>query len=319
MSIIAQSSSSISSSSRAPSERLSRSRSLQTSITSLSSTSSLTDLSGYDSNASTPRRTSRTKRKRNPDYRSESSIYVVSHILARSFEPSIGPNNKLEYQYLVRWEGYGPNDDTWEYKTNLMIGSSLLMREFDSKPHPFTILDSRRTNTMIYLVRFCLSSEKIEPSPLSIKEWQSVTQMHRIGGLDKTIIAQAVKDFNEGIVIERPVTPRPIHLQKKRCLLAIMERRDWKKSINKKGHETRYHIRWRDGKKIREEWMRSSVLVTYFEEDGKDYLKRWNEEMGYGPLVKFNSIILPPSEYELERIQNMEANRELMKRLGLSA
>lgn len=84
------------------------------------------------------------KRKRNPDYRTESEIYLVERIMARSWEQSVGPSGKLEHQYLVRWADYKPKDDTWEYRSNLQYGSSHVVRKFDSKRKSNTHLLSHR-------------------------------------------------------------------------------------------------------------------------------------------------------------------------------
>lgn len=60
-------------------------------------------------------------------------IFVISKILARSPEIMKGPDGELEHHYLVRWAGYGPNDDTWEPRSNLLESSASLVRAFDIK------------------------------------------------------------------------------------------------------------------------------------------------------------------------------------------
>jgi hypothetical protein len=58
-------------------------------------------------------------------------VYVVGAILARSLVKMHGPDGAYEYRYLVRWEGYGPEDDTWEIRSNLMEGAARLVEAFD--------------------------------------------------------------------------------------------------------------------------------------------------------------------------------------------
>jgi hypothetical protein len=70
-------------------------------------------------------------RAKTTDLRPQSpGVYVVSHIMARSLEPGFR-DGVHDYQYLVRWQGYGPEDDTWEFRPSLMVGASNLVQRFD--------------------------------------------------------------------------------------------------------------------------------------------------------------------------------------------
>lgn len=59
-------------------------------------------------------------------------VFEVHRILARSLDPQPGPQGD-EYHYLVRWVGFGPKEDTWEPKRNLVHGARSLVTAFDSK------------------------------------------------------------------------------------------------------------------------------------------------------------------------------------------
>jgi hypothetical protein len=58
--------------------------------------------------------------------------FVVERIIARSLSQGISPWGR-EYQYLVRWAGYKPKDDTWEWSSNLIETAGGAIAEFNSK------------------------------------------------------------------------------------------------------------------------------------------------------------------------------------------
>ena len=58
-------------------------------------------------------------------------FFLVDRIIARSPAKKDGPGGELEYEYLVRWEGYGPEEDTWEPRSGLIEGAAELVDEYD--------------------------------------------------------------------------------------------------------------------------------------------------------------------------------------------
>lgn len=60
---------------------------------------------------------------------SSDEIFFVQAILAKSLDRA--PHRTLESHYLVRWEGFGPSEDTWEPRSSLLVGASESVLEFD--------------------------------------------------------------------------------------------------------------------------------------------------------------------------------------------
>lgn len=61
------------------------------------------------------------------------NVFAVAAILARSLDKAHNSAGKLEHFYVVRWEGYGPEDDTWESYSNVAEGAQEFVRAFDGK------------------------------------------------------------------------------------------------------------------------------------------------------------------------------------------
>ncbi|ODN82027.1 hypothetical protein L202_02353 [Cryptococcus amylolentus CBS 6039] len=278
------------------------------------------------------------RRRRSPSQSSDDSVYAVAQILARSLNKWRNPDTKqFELRYLVRWEGYGPADDTWEPISSLMEGSQSLIDEFeDFEYHPFAILSSRNipSKPASYLVRYGLASLDTPPSPLCDKVWHTASQIHRIAGIPKNIVETAIRDFEDEQVAEdsiavRGASPRRLQLLKKQCILDILTREE--QEDEKGGSSLLYHVRWRDKMKLKEEWMDYEQIVFTFEEDGVLFVRKWETERGFKrrrsqegtSIKKESSSNTKPvkrealSEYEMERLENIRANRELMKDLGL--
>ncbi|WVQ72485.1 hypothetical protein IAR50_002040 [Cryptococcus sp. DSM 104548] len=277
------------------------------------------------------------RRRRSPSQSSDDSVYAVAQILARSMTKWRNPNTKQsEYRYLVRWEGYGPADDTWEPSSSLVEGSQSLIDHFeDFEYHPFAILSSKAvpSKPVSYLVRYGLVSLDTPPSPLYDKVWHTASQIHRIAGIPKAVVERAIRDFEEEEVAEQSIavrgaSPRRLQLLKDRCILAILAREEQEDEAG--GSLFMYHVRWRDKMKLKEEWMDYEQLVFTFEEDGMLFVKKWESERGIErrrsqerTSIKKGGIKTKLgkrealSEYEMERLKNIQANRELMKDLGL--
>ncbi|EAL23658.1 hypothetical protein CNBA3050 [Cryptococcus deneoformans B-3501A] len=268
------------------------------------------------------RRASNVSRKRRREKSSSEDVFAVEHILARSLSKWRNPeSNKYEYRYLVRWENYQPKDDTWEGRSGLMEGSKQLLEEFENRGYqPFTILASKSaaSKPTMYLVRYGVVSDSILPSPLYEKVWHSASQINRVGGVPKAVVKNAIDKYEETERLE-----------------------EGKGLAKEEGDEDPptviFHVRWRDKWKLKEEWMNYERIVFAFEEDGKQFLMKWEEKRGYVKPTKVTTVRLvekpdnmkrpatsshakerqPMTEYELERLKNIEANKELMRQLGL--
>jgi hypothetical protein len=62
----------------------------------------------------------------------DDEVFVVGGIIAKSLFKDTGPWGN-EHQYLVRWAGYGPKDDTWEWSSNVAQNASGMLKQFDKE------------------------------------------------------------------------------------------------------------------------------------------------------------------------------------------
>ncbi|WVQ81780.1 hypothetical protein IAT38_003905 [Cryptococcus sp. DSM 104549] len=260
-------------------------------------------------------------------------VYTVEHILSRSLARSKNPETgKTEYQYLVRWEGWAPKDDTWEYKSSLLEGSALLVEEFDDLEHlPFTILASRPSLThapSTYLVRYGLVSPSFLPSPLYEKAWHTPNQIQKHTSAPKSTVQLAIDKFTqeeeqEGSARVRGASPRKVQLQKERCVLEILEREEYgpEDAEDSEGEDeaegVNYLVRWRDRRHIKEEWMDYEKVVFVFEEDGREFVRKWDDKRGFGGRrLALREKEENVNDYERERLKNIEENKKLLQSLG---
>ncbi|WVQ99599.1 hypothetical protein IAU59_006735 [Kwoniella sp. CBS 9459] len=257
--------------------------------------------------------------------KTSSKIFVVGKILARSLHTGYFPDGKREHQYLVRWEGYGPADDTWERRSNLLRGAGEMVKAFDQRDHPFSIIDSKGMKPVVYLVQYG-EYETAEPSPQYETVWHTISQMIKIGLISEEVVRMTVREFTQRKYCEREIPTAVLQPQKPLSsprIIEILGRREVKAKYKSKQRNPEYHVRWRDRKnRVQENWMHRYYIVKHFkEEDGLVFVDEWNREMGFGQYAKADKqqeAATPLNEYELERIQNIEANKELMKQLGLS-
>lgn len=171
---------------------------------------------------------------------------------------------------------------------------------------PFTILASKSaaSKPTMYLVRYGVVSDSILPSPLYEKVWHSASQINRVGGVPKAVVKNAIDKYEEterleeGKGLARGGSPRTLQLQKDRCILDILER---KEEGDEDPPTVIFHVRWRDKWKLKEEWMNYERIVFTFEEDGKQFLMKWEKKRGYVKPTKVTTVRLVEKPDNMKR------------------
>lgn len=151
------------------------------------------------------------------DGETDEGLFVVERILARGplYDRS---GEECGDGFLVRWEGYGPEDDTWEPRSGLEEGSAEMIRLFESerqsksiktilmtelrasadgpeRPLRITVLDRRGyTPSYSYHVRFCGAEGSDDYSPHAVMEWKTVLRLEAMG-LSKEDVRTAIQSW----------------------------------------------------------------------------------------------------------------------------
>ncbi|CAD6571092.1 MAG: hypothetical protein TREMPRED_000160 [Tremellales sp. Tagirdzhanova-0007] len=126
-----------------------------------------------------------------------------------------------------------------------------------------------------------------------------------------TTVDLAVQKFNH-VARGSNTSPRS-RLLKQRCILAVLDKVSYRAKHNSANLSSKWHIRWRDRKRIREEWLERGKMTKIFgSEDAKEAVKSFMEAR----LVAQENTVVPMSEYEIERLRRIEENKELMRQLG---
>ncbi|EIW70428.1 hypothetical protein M231_05679 [Tremella mesenterica] len=209
-------------------------------------------------------------------------VFVVERLMARSYGRGYGPDGVFEYQYLVRWAGYGPEHDTWEMRSTLLDGAEKLLSQFEGRDHPFTILESRSLNPRVYLVQYCDQSLTVPPSPLCQRLWHTIAQIKSRGDISSAAVDLAMRIYHGKLISPVPLPVKTVPKPKKthaRALLTLLDRQRFKQKASSKKWSSMWLARWREGKTIQEEWIERSKLSTWFGDRATQLVKEFNDEL----------------------------------------
>jgi len=236
-------------------------------------------------------------------------IFVVEKLLARSLKQQYSPRGIKEYHYLVRWEGYGPEEDTWEPKSELVRGAADALQDYESLDLPFQII-GRRDEKLV--IRF-----GTESSPAAQKVCLTQAEFRNAHNVPPRRLKDALLEFDR----RSDTSLRRAEIRENCHLLGIIDREHekvWSTWTKRFRCTYRWLVRYVELGQTKEAWMPRWSIIYRFGEGGKRAIKDLGKAFTQERLAVKPAAPPPPlSEYEIERRRNIEENKSLLSQLGL--